>query len=160
MNPETIARCKAILEEINTTPEQKEEMLKRIAELERKQEARPKVDIDAPVYIRLNDGRLIQNGTMLDIPRVPVPKSLDRIVRFDALARGPRFPGWASAAMREEKDKEQRREAMYEWLSRYNLANPAVRKVVVAIVCIIIFGLMFWIGGQSHNPPVSTDDVY
>jgi hypothetical protein len=62
----------------------KEELMERVADLERKQEQQVK-DVDAPVYIRMKDGRLIQNGSLLDYPGRPVPRSLDRIMRFDML---------------------------------------------------------------------------
>lgn len=62
----------------------KEELVERIADLARRQEQQVK-DIDAPVYIRMKDGRLIQNGSLLDYPGRPVPRSLDRIMRFNML---------------------------------------------------------------------------
>jgi hypothetical protein len=46
---------------------------------------------------------------------------------------------------------EEKREATYESLRHYNLGNPAVRKVVVAIICTIIFIAVVWWG--AHQRP-------
>jgi len=44
------------------------------------------INLATPVYVEYK-GRRYQNGCLADYPGHPVPKSLDRIMRFDMLRR-------------------------------------------------------------------------
>jgi hypothetical protein len=43
------------------------------------------INLTIPVFIHYKDGTKIQNGCLADYPGRPVPKSLDRFMRFDLL---------------------------------------------------------------------------
>ena len=83
---------------------------------------------ETPVYIRLKDGRLIQNGILADYPGRPVPKSPDRIMRFDMLRRRLTFHQQIqslTAAIENDFSKEWKRQTRVYLRLHYGLsADP------------------------------------